>query len=775
MGSRRFGGALRASPQRWIAWFAVWTLGPLATVQAQRVYTPYTFTTLAGQADRGSADGVGIKARFWHPWGVVADARGHLWITDLANCTIRRVSPAGVVVTVAGTAGNLGAQDGLGSAASFRGPSGVALDGEGNLIIADSGNHVIRKRAPDGMVSTLAGFSPGHADGVGRLARFQSPAGLAVDETGIVYVADAGNHAIRKVGRDGTVTTLAGKPTSKGSRDGMGAQAQFNAPVDVALGPGDSLYVCDRDNSTIRVVTTEGQVSTLAGEAGNTGSTDGQGAAARFSQPTGIAIDRHGVAYVADTGNSVIRRVLPDGTVDTVAGGGPGFTDGVGREAGLGRPTGIDVDGSGDLYVTDPAYNLLRKITPGGVVTTLAGSVGGPGWSDGVGEAARFEQPYGIAADANGNVYVVDRGPGTVRKVAPDCRTSTLAGFPWSHGHVDGMGAVARFDFPNGVAVDGEGNLYVTDAGLDAPAGTAAGTVRKIKPDGTVSTLAGKRGEPGSSDGLGEAARFRMPVGVAVDGSGHVYVADSDNHTVRRITPAGIVSTMAGLAGSPGYADGVGNAARFRSPLGIAVDHAGNLYVADSLNNVVRKITPLAAVTTLAGLNSIGGAVDGTGNVVRFDAPWAVAVDQETNVYVVDLHANGPTIRRISPSGVVTTLAGGGWGPADGWGAEVGFDWPQGIAVDAHGFVYVADTAHYTIRKGWPGFWPTLAVPSVRADGLVELEVAGSPGYAYTVAASEGFRDWRVLTNFISTSRSTAVIHRPGSNPPPQFYRASSP
>jgi hypothetical protein len=233
-----------------------------------------------------------------------------------------------------------------------------------------------------------------------------------------------------------------------------------------------------------------------------------------------------------------------------------------------------------------------------------------------------------------------------------------LAGTADLPGSMDGMGAVSRFNNPLGVAVDGAGNVFVADNGND--------TIRKITPGGVVTTLAGTAGSSGSADGTGAAARFNKPFGVAVDGAGNVFVADYYNNTIRKITPSGVVTTLAGSAGLSGSADGTGAVARF-NPLGVAVDGAGNVFVADTSNNTIRKITPAGVVTTLAGTAGSSGSADGTGAAARFYGPMGVAVDGAGNVFVAD---NYDTIRKITPAGVVTTLAGtAGWnGSADGTG-----------------------------------------------------------------------------------------------------------
>jgi sugar lactone lactonase YvrE len=329
-----------------------------------------------------------------------------------------------------------------------------------------------------------------------------------------------------------------------------------------------------------------GVVTTLAGTAGVTGSSDGTGSVARFNTPFGVAVDSSGNAYVSDSYNYTIRKITSAGVVTTLAGtaGVSGESDGTGAAARFVDPRGIAVDSSGNVYVTDATKNTIRKITSAGVVTTLAGTSGVSGSTDGTGTSATFASPLGIAVDSSGNVFVAAYGSSTIRKITSAGVVTTLAGTAGETGSTDGTGAAARFAGPYSVAVDSSGNVYVADFGNSA--------IRKITSAGVVTTLAGTAGETGSTDGTGAAARFFLPGGVAVSSSGNVYVSDSFNSTIRKITSAGVVTTLAGTAGLPGSADGTGAAARFLGPYGINVDSSGNIYVADSSNSTIRKITP---------------------------------------------------------------------------------------------------------------------------------------------------------------------------------------
>ena len=322
--------------------------------------------------------------------------------------------------------------------------------------------------------------------------------------------------------------------------------------------------------------------TTLAGLAGSSGSADGPGTNARFSGPIDLAVDGAGTIYVADTSNHIIRRITPTGDVTTLAGtaGSAGSADGTGAAARFSHPTGITVRGSGDVFVADTDNHTVRRITAAGVVTTLAGLAGVAGSGDGAGSAARFRQPCDVAVDAAGIVYVADSGNNTIRMVNAVGLVSTLAGQAGGSGGADGVGSAARFFFPQGVAADAAGNLYVADSGNN--------TIRRITPAGVVTTLAGAAGASGADDGTGGAARFNDPGDLTVDSTGNVYVVDTDNDAIRKVSPLGAVTTVAGLPGASGSADGSGELARFNLPSGITVDGAGTLYLADTGNHTIR-------------------------------------------------------------------------------------------------------------------------------------------------------------------------------------------
>jgi hypothetical protein len=314
--------------------------------------------------------------------------------------------------------------------------------------------------------------------------------------------------------------------------------------------------------------------------------------------------------------------------------------------------TGIATDRAGDIYVAN-WHNAILKITPAGVVMTFAGKPDVRGNADGVGPAATFVYPIAIATDSAANVYVADKVSNTIRKINPEGVVTTLAGTPGVAGHADGVGKAATFSAPVGIATDSAGNIYVADSGNNV--------IRKITPDGTVTTIAGQAGERGESDGEGKAARFSNPNAIATDGAGDLFVAEMARGTIRKITSAGMVTTLAGKADESGHADGTGPNATFHGPRGVAADKAGNVYVADYGNNTIRKITPTGVVTTLAGRAGAdeNGEFDGVGTAATFLQPVAIATNSAGHVLVLE----SDNIREITPTGEVTTAAGPVFGP----------------------------------------------------------------------------------------------------------------
>lgn len=772
-------------------------------VRAQSIFTPYAFTNFAGvPGGVGTADGPGITARFNNPADVAVDSATNIYVADEFNCTIRKMTPAGtnwIVTTLAGSPRLVGFADGTNGTATLNGPSGVAVDGSGNVFVADQSNNTIRRVTPNGVVTTLAGMAPlfGSQDGSNSVARFNRPYGLAVDGNGNIYVTDSGNYTVRKMTQIGTnwaVTTIAGTAGQTGNFDGTNGTVRFgafvNGPRSIAVDGSGNLILADVGNSTIRKLTAVGTnwiASTIAGN-GNIGTQDGTNSGAQFYNPYGVALDVAGNIYVTD-GDNLIRKMTPQGTnwvVKTIAGNTAPFqnVDGTGTAAGFFAPEGLRVDSAGNVYVADANNSTIRMMNPATEVTTIAGAPTHYGTNDGIGSAARFYSPFGTATDSATNLYVSDQGGNLIRKVTPNGTVTTLIGSGDSAGgNFDSSNRLATFRQPSCIAVDGAGNIYVADAGNYR--------IRKVTPVGTnwvSSALAGGGGPggPGFKDGTNKVAQFAICYGLCIDAATNIYVADTGNDLIRRVSPVGtnwVVTSVAGQSGVAGSVDGTNKNAQFNSPWGIAVDSATNLYVADYGNMSIRKIRPSGTnwiVTTIAGSSGFFGSVDGTNSNARFLYPQGIAIDPAGNLYVSD--GGNSAIRRVSPSGtnwVVTTLGGqprpggaaGQAGAADGIGGIARFSSPAGLTVGPDGNLYVPDVAENRLARGIPLFiFDTTSTSFTTADGLFHFRVVGPPGSNVVVQQSSDLQNWSgVQTNTMPPVGLTTTL--PGASAA-GFYRA---
>jgi sugar lactone lactonase YvrE len=364
------------------------------------------------------------------------------------------------------------------------------------------------------------------------------------------------------------------------------------------------------------------------------------------------------------------------------------------------------------LLLIVAAFTTASRLSAAYFVQTIAGTAEQTGSTNGTGTEARFFNPIGVVADAAGNVYVGDTGNNLVRKISPTGTVTTLAG-SGVLGSADGTGAAAQFSYPWGLAIDSAGNLYVCDSGNH--------TIRKITPEGVVTTLAGSAGQSGSTDGTGANARFSHPSSIAIDGSGNLFVTDYNNSTIRKITPAGAVSTLAGSAGQFGFADGQGSSAVFNYPDGIAVDSAGDIWVSDSNNHVIRHVSAGGFVTTIAGAAGASGSQDGFGSVARFSNPIGITVGPDNALYVVDSHNHA--IRRVLTNGDVSTVAGslGVSGAVDGRADQARFNNPTALALAPGGTLIVTDTFNHVVRSVYAGRDGGKVDPDVNGDGYPDI------------------------------------------------------
>jgi sugar lactone lactonase YvrE len=562
-----------------------------------------TVELLAGApAGEGNADGVGATASFRGPGGIAIDAAGNLYVADIGNHTIRKITPSREVTTFAGSPGSSGYGDGAGAAARFNSPRGVAIDGAGNLYVSDSGNYFVRKITPAGVVTGLA-----------HVFQFEYPFGpkaIAADSVGNVYVTDPTQSVVRLVEPSGRVSTLAGAKGEPGNVDGPGATARFGYPNGVAVDAAGNVFVSDSTYHTIRRITPGGVVSTLAGRAGVPGNQNGAVTQATFTQPLDMAFDTAGNLYVVDlVGDKCceLRRISPAGIVTTWPQDGAMM-----RTFG---PGGVAAERNGGGIFYSDYSNVVRRIAPGVDGEDFAGASAAFTQLDGVASNARFQDARSAAVDAQGNIFVADAG--LIRKITPAGQVTTFAAVP-----------------ADAVAVDAANNLYTAYASCVYPQmlpTRCTGVLRRISPDGTVRELSASSNSDSSGTDI-----FR-PVGIAVDAAGNLYIADDWQGAIRRLSPAGDLTTFA----------------KWPSTLrDIAMDRAGNLLAVDGY--AVMKVTSAGTVSLLAGGGP--GAVDGQGSAARFTAPTGIAVDSEGNAYVADIRDF--LVRKVTPSGVVTTIAG---------------------------------------------------------------------------------------------------------------------
>ncbi len=609
--------------------------------------TTGVLTVVAGNGTTGFSgdNGLATSAQLLEPAGVAVDSIGNLYIADAGNNRVRKVTN-GVITTVAGngTAGYSG-DNGPATSARLNNPVGLAVDAAGNVYIVDLNNVRVRKLS-NGVITTAAGNGYNGFSGDGGSATNASlniTAGIAVDSSANIYIADGGNDRVRKVS-NGVITTVAGNGTEGYSGDnGPATSAELGYPVAVAVDTAGNLYVTDFSNQRIRIVS-NGVIATAAGngDAGYSGD-GGPAASASLNFPMGIAAGPAGSVYVADVDNNRIRKVA-NGVIITVAGTG---TDGYSGDGGPATsaqliPVGIASDSVGNLYIADTDNNCIRKVAKG-VITTVAGT-GTQGYSGDGGPAisAQLDGPEGVTVDSAGNLYIADTGNNTIRKVANGLITTVAGNAIGGYSGDNGPATSAQLLEPSSVAVDSASNLYIADSSNNR--------IRKVS-NGVIATVAGGGALLGDN-GAATSALLFFPGGMALDSAGNLYIADTLNYRIRMVSN-GVITTVAGN-GTQGFSgdNGPATSAQLYNPDSVAIDSAGNLYIADTLNYRIRKVSN-GVIATVAGNGTQGFSGDsGPATTAQLDVPEGVAVDFNGNLYIADWGNN--RVRLVAPPGSPT-------------------------------------------------------------------------------------------------------------------------
>src|ERR1022692_1618918 len=625
--------------------------------------TDWTFTIPGAQA---------LNAPLGEAYGMALDSSGNLYVADYQNSVVVKIAPNGTATTVAGNGiAGFSGEGGAAVNASLNQPASVAVDRSGNLYISDTFNNRIRRvSAADGTITTIAGpgFGYGGDGGPAVNALLELPLSLVVDASGNLFFYDFGSARIRKIASNGQISTVAGNGRTGYSGEGAATSVATEVLNQMALDSAGNLYFGDQEHH-VRKLTLAGQTVLVAGngQAGFSGD-NGPAVNAALEDPDGLAIDSSGNIYIADFNNGRIRVVNPSGMIVTYAGiGSSNIIDsgdnGPALKAGM-NPIALAVGSSGLVYLADYSTTVIRRIDTAGAITTIAGNSEYRSAPDGTPAInAFFDYPEGLAFDRSGNLIVADFDAARIRKVTPSGSFSTIAGVEAPGCCGDGGPATAALlDGPNSVAVDAQNNIYFTDSNNHR--------VRRIGTDGKITTVAGagRFSTGGSFDGDGQPAALAhldTPSGLAFDTNGNLYIADTGNNVVRRVAPptdgTGTISTFAGTPLKPGFSgDGTpATKAPLNQPYGLAIDAAGNVYIADAGNNSVRMVSPGGVISTFAGNQKAGFSGDGgPANRAFLNDPVGLTLDPAGNLYI--LENSGNRIRQVTPAGIITTIAGTG-------------------------------------------------------------------------------------------------------------------
>ena len=671
-----------------------------------------------------------LSATLNTPSAVAADTHGNVYVALKAAHQVVRVDSSQTVWLVAGN-GALGSSGDGGPAksATLSSPVALAVDGAGNLYIADSALNRIRVVGTNGAINNFAGTGQAGISGDGgpaTAAMLYSPSAIAFDPGGNLLIADTGNNVVRTVTPGGTISTIAGnRGKGNGGNGGLATHASLNAPAGVAADNSGNVYISDTGNAWIRVVTPDGNINRYAGYDPSTASPFGGGDPtvalnATLINPTSMALDSSGNLYFVEYGSPRVERITTDGHIASYAGTGTGGSSG---DGGLANSANLNVlgiceDNKNDLIIADGVNNRVRIVPPGSapVINTIAGN------------GIASYTPRGVAV-YQGVLYFADSSANRVWSYnSAGGQIAVVAGTGQAGSTGDtGQATSALLRSPLGIAFDGSGNLYIADTGNNR--------VREVvKSTGVINTIAGTGTASTTGDGgLATNATMNQPVAVAVDSAGNVYIAERSGDVIRQVGTNGIINTVAGtgIAGSPSSETGVAVLQNLNQPQGLMFDAGGGLLVADSGNNRIRRWTKDGNISTVAGSSVAGNSGDnGPAISAALRSPAGVTVDSTGNLYIAD--SSNSTIRRVDTAGVISTVAGNGTAGYTGDGSPATayeFNGPTALAPGSGCSVYVSDTLNLRLRQVWPAVTYTIAS---NPPGL-QVTIDGQPSTAPVV------------------------------------------
>jgi sugar lactone lactonase YvrE len=689
----------------------------LALTLAAAAQQDYISTLIGGGPNNVPA----LDADINGPESVAFDSAGNYYFSaSFTSNRVFKVNTSGTLTVVAGNGlPGYSGDGGPAAQATLNQPQGVAVDGSGNVYIADYSNEVIRMVNSSGIISTIAGTGSCTYDGDttgtggdGKPATQHSlcaPYQIALDSSGNLFIADASNYRIRKlVISSDSISTVAGNGTNVACANGvLATNCGFYYPEGIAVDSSGDLFIADTNDYIVReVVASTGKVKTIAGTLGIPGfSGDGALAtSATIYRVLGLSVDAAGAnVWVADYDNQRIREFAVGGKINTVAGvSGAGFCGdgGPATSACLYYPVSPAVDSAGNLYIADSYNQRVRKVDSTQTINTVAGngSINQTTLVNGTSTGITLNYPWGIVGDPSGNLFVANQSDNAVQElVISSSLVNIFAGTGTGGYNGDGIPAnTAELNNPEGVARDSAGNVYIAD-----PYNCI---IRKVDTAGNISTVAGIPSGCGygGDGGAATSANLYYPAGVAVDSSNNLYIADTSNHIIRKVS-AGIITTVAGTPQTAGYSGdgGPATSAKLSSPQDMKVDSAGNIYIADTTNHRIRKVSAASAnITTVAGNGAAGFSGDGIATQNSIYYPLGLWLDANDNLFIADTYNH--RIRMVDGGGTMATVAGNGTAAFAGDGGpaiSASFSYPQDVYVDGTGNLFVTDQYNFRVRE----------------------------------------------------------------------------